>query len=148
MRKLKPKLTVISLRWDSGRPKIRVYPSRLPTQYCICNMVLQVWREMFSYLETWVDFEGAEEHRGNGICLGNYPKSAERQGRNVYVDCKLFRICFQCPKEPLRRMAGKPWESCLGAIRGRVGSRCMNNACAWPGSPPACRLTIYISEKG
>lgn len=56
-----------------------------------------------------IDFEGPEKHREDEICVGNVPKSIEKEGKKVYVDCKL-EISFWCLNELLKtRAAGKYW---------------------------------------
>lgn len=71
-----------------------------------------MWTQLPCSPENWVDSEETEEHRGEGICLGNCPNSTERGRTSVYADCKLFEIRFQCPNELLTaRLAGHAQES-------------------------------------
>ena len=86
-----------------AKPRLESKPLDSEVVLCLQHNLdrLQVQRELFCCPENQADSEGAEKHRGDWLHLGNLPRSTEREGRHVFVNCKLFEICFQCLNELL-----------------------------------------------
>lgn len=102
MSKVKPQWTVIALRSQSSKAKVRVQTSGLPVQggnWPTAQTGCECGESCLAILRIGLTLRGAEKHRGDWICLGNFPKSTEKEGRRVYVDSKLFDICFSCLNE-------------------------------------------------